>query len=85
VGHQSVAAPQQFPHFGPVDFARVQPEGYPTLRCEVRGEIKSARLGISQRLVIAGQYLAGYRHDAITVMVVEEVGEGLFPHQKLRV
>src|SRR5215510_3697316 len=57
----------------------------PTFRCEIGGQIKSSRLSLSERFVIAGQYLAGNCDDAITVMVVEEIREGLFANQKLRV
>jgi hypothetical protein len=47
--------------------------------------MKSAGLRLSQRLIVAGQYLAGDCDHTITVMGIEEVGKSLFPDPKLRV
>lgn len=55
----------------------------PAFRCDVSEEIKSAGLSLSQRRVVAGKDLAGDRDNAVTMMVIEEVSEGLFPNQKL--
>jgi hypothetical protein len=67
------------------NLAHVQSQRDPALRCDVGGQIKSARLRLRQRLVVAEEYLAGDRDDAITVMVIEEVSESLLPDEKLRV
>lgn len=82
---QCVAAQQQFPHFVPIDFARVQSERDPALRCDVSGKIESVGLGLSQRLIVAWQYFAGDRNNAVTVMVIKEISKGLFSDQKLGV
>lgn len=48
-------------------------------------KIKSGGLSLHQRLVVAWQYLASDRDDAVSVVVIQEVRKGLFPDQKLRV
>jgi hypothetical protein len=82
---QGVAAQQQFLHFVPIDLTLVQPQRSPALRCQVGGQLISGRLSLSQSLVVAGQHLACDRDNAIPVMVIKEVSEGLFPDEKLRV
>ena len=82
---KGVAAEDEIGDFVPVDFADVEPESDPASGCEVGREIEPARLGLREGFVVAGEDFAGDGNDAVAVMVVEEVGEGLFANEKLRV
>ncbi|MGA9242572.1 MAG: hypothetical protein WBW03_11390, partial [Silvibacterium sp.] len=67
----------------PIDFADVESKRYPASGGEVGGQIEAAGLRLGERVVLAWHYLAGDCHHAVSVMVVEEVGEGLFPDEEL--
>jgi hypothetical protein len=82
---KGVAAEEKIGDFVPVDFADVEAEGDPASGCEVGREIESARLGFREGLVVAGEDFAGDGNDAVAVMVVEEISEGLFADEELRV
>lgn len=81
---QNIASLQQIPHFVPVDFSPVEPERHPPFRSDVSGKIESFRLSLDQRFVVAGLHFARHSDDAVSVMIVQEVSEGLFPYQELR-
>src|SRR4051794_29557854 len=82
--NEAVSAADQLGDFFPVDFAGVEAEGDPTAGSHVSREVEAIGLGGGQRLILTGEDLAGYRDNAVAVMVVEEVGEGLFADQELR-
>jgi len=82
---QDVAPQQQLSDLVPIDLSHIKPQRDPAFRGNIRGEIKSAGLSLDQRLVVAGQYLAGNRDDTVSVMVIEEIGERLFADQEPRV
>lgn len=79
------AAPHQFGDLIPIDLADVQAERDPTARANIGGKIKSLGLRRGQCLVLAGQNFAGDRDDAISVMIVQKIREGLLAREKLGV
>src|SRR5215471_5744596 len=81
-GNQPVARCHQLSHFVPVNGAQVQAERHPSPWSDIRGHIEPVGLGGDQRLVIAGQHPGGYCNDAVSVMVIQVVSEGLLPDQE---
>jgi hypothetical protein len=45
--NEQVAADQQFLYFSPINFAHIEAQRHPAFRCDVRGKIKLAGLGLS--------------------------------------
>jgi len=84
-GDEDVTGQQQISHFGPVDLASIKAERYPSSGRHICRKIESARLSFNKRLVLARENFAGDSHDAIAVVVVEKIGEGLLADEKLRV
>jgi hypothetical protein len=77
-----VAATDEFRNFVPIDFTDVQAECGPSFRCEIGGQKKSAGLSGGERFVVSGENFAGDSDDAVSVMVVEEIGKRLFSNQE---
>ena len=69
----------QFPDFVPVNLSNIQPERDPSPRPNVRGQVKSLRIGSRQRRIISGQHLARDGYDPISMMIIQVVSEGPFP------
>jgi len=79
---KSIAAFDQFRDFVPVDRGPVETQGYPASGTDVGGEIEAFGLRGNQSRVFAWQDFAGHRHNAVVVMVVQEVGEDPLPNPK---
>jgi len=77
-----VAGQEKIADFGPVDFGQVETEGDPAARTDVGWEIVAFRLGFGEGGVFAGKDFTGDGDDAVTVVVVEEIGEDFFSDQK---
>jgi hypothetical protein len=73
-----VASADEFGNFFPIDFAGVQAESDPSFRSYVGGQIKPAGLSVGESFVVSGQDLAIDGDDAVSMMVVEEIGKRLF-------
>ncbi len=73
-----VASEEEVADFGPVDFGEVEAEGDPAAWADVGGEVVASGLRFSEGGVFAGEDFAGDGDDAVTMVIVEEVGEGFF-------
>lgn len=82
---QLVAGEEKIADFVPVGFAAVEAERHPPSVSEIVGQVVAARLRGDQRGVFSRQDFAGNADDAVAMMVVEKVGEGLLADEKLSV
>jgi hypothetical protein len=62
----------------PVDFGKVEAESDPTAWADVGREVVALGLGFGEGGVFTGENFAGDGDDAVTVVIVEEVGESSF-------
>jgi len=83
-GGEKIAAEQEFADFVPINFASVEPESDPSTRANVSGQVVALRLGGGQGGVFSKQNFASDGDDAITVVVVQEAGEGFSADEKSR-
>lgn len=83
--NQAVAAGHELGNLLPVDPAEVQPEGDPAAWAYVGGTIELFGIYLDQLFVFAQSHLAAHGHDAVSVMIAEEIGERLLADPKDRV
>jgi len=63
----------------PVNLSNIQPQRDPPSWANVRGQVKSLRIGSRQGSVISRQHLAGDSNDPVSVMVIQVIAEDPLP------
>jgi len=69
----------------PVDVPQIEPYAEPTARTDVRGQVEAPRVAGGPVDVLSKRRLAADGHDAVSVMVLEKIGEDPAPYAEVGV
>jgi hypothetical protein len=84
-GSQKIAAEDKLADFVPIDFSGVEAEGDPPARTDVCGQVIALGLSSGKGGVFSWENFAGDGNYAITVVVIQKVGERFVADEKGRV
>jgi hypothetical protein len=82
---EEVAAEEELADFVPIDFADVEAESDPSARADLGGQVIALGLSDGQSGVFSWEGFAGDGNYAITVVVIQKVGECSLADEKGRV